>query len=311
MMDDALFSGAATYLSGADGEPTLLVRRLERDGAPVLYIHGATFPSALSVGYRFDGWSWMDDLAHRGFDVWAFDFAGYGGSDRPPGFALPAESQAPIGRTEEAADQIARVVDDILAVTGRSQISLIAHSWGSIAAGLFATRRPKLIDRLVLFGPIAQRTGESPNDPALVRGWRLVSVAQQLARFVEDVPRGHESVLIEPSLAQWGPAYLATDAESAMRSPPSVRIPSGPQADIIDAWSGRLAYDPARITAPTLIVRGEWDSLTNDADAAWLLACLGCARKRDVKIPEGTHLMHLERGRKDLLEAVGVFLGDN
>ena len=36
----------------------------------VLYIHGATFPVALSIGFRFDGHSWMDDLAEAGFDVW-------------------------------------------------------------------------------------------------------------------------------------------------------------------------------------------------------------------------------------------------
>ena len=28
----------------------------------VLYIHGATFPSALSIAYRFDGRSWRDAL---------------------------------------------------------------------------------------------------------------------------------------------------------------------------------------------------------------------------------------------------------
>jgi hypothetical protein len=41
----------------------------------VLYIHGATFPSALSIAHRFDGRSWRDVLNKAGFDVWGLDGA--------------------------------------------------------------------------------------------------------------------------------------------------------------------------------------------------------------------------------------------
>jgi hypothetical protein len=40
----------------------------------VLYVHGATFPSALSIAHRFDGASWRDALGEAGFDVWGLDF---------------------------------------------------------------------------------------------------------------------------------------------------------------------------------------------------------------------------------------------
>jgi len=33
----------------------------------VLYVHGATFSSALSIAHRFDGRSWRDDLAAAGY----------------------------------------------------------------------------------------------------------------------------------------------------------------------------------------------------------------------------------------------------
>jgi len=33
----------------------------------VLYVHGATFPSALSIAHRFDGSSWRDALGAAGF----------------------------------------------------------------------------------------------------------------------------------------------------------------------------------------------------------------------------------------------------
>jgi len=50
----------------------------------VLYVHGATFPSAVSVAHRFDGKSWRDALGEAGFDVWGLDFYGFGHSDRYP-----------------------------------------------------------------------------------------------------------------------------------------------------------------------------------------------------------------------------------
>lgn len=305
-----LFSGETSMLAGCDGEPALLMRRLARNGPPVLYIHGATFPSALSVAYRFEGRSWLDDLAARGFDAWAFDFAGYGGSERPDGFARPAMGQAPIGRAADACAQVGRVVRHIRAVSGGRRVRLIAHSWGSMPAAMFASAHPDFVARLALFGPIARRNGEaSPSSPV---GWRKVTVAQQRARFVEDAPPGHPPVLIEPDLAQWGPAYLATDPSNVGRAQePAVQIPFGPSADIADAWVGRLPYNPAQVNAPTLIVRGEWDHLCDDADAEWFLSNLGAREMRDAKIPKGSHLMHLERSREGLFAAVGDFLHED
>jgi pimeloyl-ACP methyl ester carboxylesterase len=102
---------------------------------------------------------------------------------------------------------------------------------------------------------------------------------------------------------------MATDSTSHMRDPNSVKVPNGPLADLIDAWRGKLAYDPAGIKSPLLIVRGEWDSLSNDSDAGWLLAAATSSpERRYLKIPEATHLMLLEEHRDDLHRATNEFL---
>lgn len=112
----------------------------------------------------------------------------------------------------------------------------------------------------------------------------------------------------EPTVTRIG-AYLASDPSSGSRDPASVLVPNGPSADIDDAWSGHLPYDPARITAPTLIVRGAWETVTTDADARWLYDALRSAPlKRDVKIDRGTHVMHLEASRRQLYREVAAFL---
>lgn len=250
----------------------------------------------------------MDDLAANGFDAWAFDFAGFGGSDRY-GEMDSDRAGLPLGRAQEAAAQIARVVDHIGSVTGRERIAIIAHSWGTIAAGSFATSRPQHVERLCFFGPIARRETATALDPLVVGRWRLLTVADQHARFVEDLPAGHPSVLIEPELEQWGPAFLAADPDAASRNPPAVKVPNGPLADINAAWSGALDYSPEQLTAPLLVVRGEWDRMSTDADADWLLSQAASPIRKDVKIPKGTHLLHLERGRDGLFAAIREFLG--
>lgn len=290
----------------ADGwRPRLLLReqRPERPGRrpPVLYVHGSTFPSALSIMFRLKGRSWADALNASGFDVFGLDFAGYGGSERYP------PDPAPRGHADEAADQINRAVHFIMKQTGAQRVSIVAHSWGTIAAGRFAGQHPELVDKLVLFGPIAQRSG--PPSDEVIPPDNLVTNEAQHARFIGSVPSGERGVLVEEDFPRWASAYLDSDPDSRIRTPPSVKVPTGPDADLAAAWSGQLPYDPAAVRAPTLIVRGAWDPITTDADVFWLRSALrNAAEVRDVKVPRATHLMHLEQGRIDLYAAVDAFL---
>jgi pimeloyl-ACP methyl ester carboxylesterase len=273
----------------------------------VLYVHGATFPSALSIAHRFDGRSWRDALGEAGFHVWGLDFLGFGGSDRYPEMAGPAEAAASLGTTEQTSRQLEAAVRFVCGRLGVPGLSLVAHSQGSVIAGHFAGRCPDLVDRLVLFGPIAQRHG--PADPTPIPAWTTVSLQQQWDRFTADTPDGEAPVLLQRHFRDWGERYLDSDAGSHERSPPAVRIPTGPRRDIAAAWSGRLPYDPALIRCPVAIIRGAWDSLCTDADAAWLFDALAAAPlKRDIKLSRGGHLMHLEEGRAALHREATCFL---
>jgi pimeloyl-ACP methyl ester carboxylesterase len=123
------------------------------------------------------------------------------------------------------------------------------------------------------------------------------------------VPAGEPLLLSREWFDPWVAAYLASDAGSAGRSPSCVRVPAGPVRDILAAAGGKLPYGPQEVTVPTLIVRGEWDSWPTDADAQWLMDALTNAPvKRDVKLPRGTHVMHLESNRLALFAEVEKFL---
>jgi len=275
---------------------------------PVLYVHGGTFPSALSIAHRFDGRSWRDELSAAGFHVWGLDFHGFGQlSDPYPEFQLPAEASPPLGRADDASRQLEAAVRFIREHHGTDRVSLIAHSWGTIVSGLFAGRCPGLVERMVFFGPIARR------EPTAARiqlpGWRLISLEDQWDRFTETVPPGEAPVLLRRHFDEWGERYLDVDATSRTRSPAAVKVPGGAFQDIYDAWDGTLAYDPALVRAPVAIIRGAWDSLCTDADARWLFDSLTASPiRRDIKISRATHLLHLETSRYALYRETEAFL---
>ena len=168
----------------------------------IVYVHGGTFPSSLSIAHRFDGRSWRDALCDAGFHVWGIDFHGFGESDPYPEMREPAEAHLPLGRAGECSRQLEAAVRFICDHHDLTRLSLIAHSWGSIVVGDFAVRCPELIERLVLFGPIARR--DAQGERQRLTGWRLVSLQDQWERFVADVPVGAEPVLSQRHFDEWG-----------------------------------------------------------------------------------------------------------
>lgn len=236
------------------GEPVLRLWREPGPGRSVLFVHGATFPSTLSVAYRLDGRSWMDDLRRRGFDVWSFDLAGYGASEREPAF-LDARADAPAyGRAAAVARQIERVVAEIGRRTGGRQVDIVAHSWGTVPAGLYAAAHPGRNRRLVLFGPLAPSTGGTAG---AATGSSILSDRQaQWDSFAAGTPHGRPD-MGEAAFEAWVTAYLATDPDSQGRSPPAVRVPSGPRVDSAEAGGGVFPYDLAKLQTPTLLIRGQ------------------------------------------------------
>ena len=279
----------------------------------VLYVHGATFPSALSIAHRFDGKSWRDALGEAGFDVWGLDFYGFGHSDRYPEMDQPATDNPPLCVANDAARQLEAAIRFILEHQNIGRLSLISHSWGSMPAVLFAGAHPALVDRLVLFAPIGRRAPRRYETPPSFPAWRIVTPADQWNRFVEDVPAHEPPVLSRIHFEEWAERYLDSDPESRSRDPAGVKTPLGPFSEIIQAWHGRLGCDPALTRSPVAIIRGEWDGLMLDADAHWLFdAFTQSPVKLDIKIGRGTHLMHFETMRLALWrESVNFLLGND
>jgi pimeloyl-ACP methyl ester carboxylesterase len=91
----------------------------------LLYVHGASQAASSTFDLPLDGFSWMDYIARRGYDVYLVDLRGYGGSTRPPEMEKPAAENPPIVRTDVAVQDVGAAVDHILVRRGVAQLNLM------------------------------------------------------------------------------------------------------------------------------------------------------------------------------------------
>ncbi len=279
----------------------------------LLYVHGTSQAAEATFDLPLEGYSWMDYLASRGWDVFLVDLRGYGRSTRPPEMRAPAEANPPIVTTDVAVRDFGAAVDFIRRQRGIARLAIMGWSWGTVIVAAYAARHPDAVSRLVLFAPVWLR-GKRPADERPLGAYATWTVEEARTNLQTGAPAEKRAGLMpEAWFAAWKDAVLATDPEGARQSPPVVRSPNGAPHDSRAHWaSGKPYYDPAEIAAPTLIVHGEWDGLLPLSMAEAIFAKLVRApQKRLVEIGEGTHLLLLEKNRLQLFREVQLFLDES
>ena len=275
----------------------------------VLILPGAAVPVSGNPDYPFTpGRSLMTALAENGLDVWALDYYGFGESDRYPQMNEPADKHPALGTAQECADQVDAVVTYLKKHSRMQRILLVGDSGGTLVAGVFATRRPAEVARLVLFGPVTPFTGGPSQVP--LPAYDLMTSEQLWSLFTSWSDTVGSPPVLDPGASQaWADNYLRSDPTSRTRTPPSVKIPNGRQADLAAVASGRFPYDPGQILAPTLVVMGEWDAIATYPGAEWLLHALRQAHSRRlVVIGHGSHTIQFEAERNELYRTLADFL---
>lgn len=211
----------------------------------ILFVHGSSMASQptfdLSVPGRPHS-SVMDWFAERGFDTWCMDNEGYGRSDkqRPINFDI-----------SNGADDLAAGSEYILQKTGARQLLVYGISSGALKAALFAERHPERVARLALDAFVW--TGEG--SPTLAE--RKKKLPEFLAKnsrpidraFVHSIfNRDHPGCADEATKEAFADAILTLD--DAM-----------PTGTYVDMCSKLPLIDPRKVSAATLIMRGEFDGI--------------------------------------------------
>ncbi len=216
----------------------------------VLFVHGSSMASQptfdLHVPGRPDS-SVMDWFAARGFDTWCVDSEGYGRSDKQRAINCDIAN---------GADDLAAGTEYILGKTGAKRLHLYGISSGALKAALFAQRHPERVARLALDAFVW--TGEG--SPTLAdRRKKLAEFRAKNRRpidraFVHSIfNRDHPGTADEATINAFADAILALDDS----------VPTG---TYVDMCSKLPLVEPQRLTAPTIIMRGEYDGIAGIDD---------------------------------------------
>ena len=278
----------------------------------ILMVHGATYSSASLFDVPLGGRSFMDHLALKGYDVFALDVRGYGGSTRLPEMDAPPQDSAPLVRTDVAVRDLASAVGHILERRGIPRLNLVAMSWGGSVAGAYTAENNDKVVKLALIAPLWLLNTPAPIDAGgALGGYRKVPVLDFRERWLSAAPEAARASLIpEGWFEQWAEASLATDPQGTVEHPRTMRAVNGPIQDIRDYWSaGKALYDVNDIRVPVLLVHAEWDRDVTMATTQDLFGSFKRASyRRWVEIGEGTHMVLLEKNRMQAFDAISQFL---
>jgi len=216
----------------------------------ILFVHGSSMASQptfdLYVPGRPDS-SVMDWFAARGYDTWCMDNEGYGRSDKK----RPINCDIPNG-----ADDLAAGSAYILTATGAKNLLVYGISSGALKAGLFAQRHPERVARIALDAFVW--TGEG--SPTLAERRKKLPQFQAMNRrpmdraFVRSIfSRDHPGTADDATVEAFADAILALDDS----------VPTG---TYVDMCSRLPLVDPAKLTVPTIVMRGEYDGIAGFDD---------------------------------------------
>lgn len=108
----------------------------------------------------------------------------------------------------------------------------------------------------------------------------------------------------------WVSNTLRDESDPAIRKQQSIRVTNGAIQDSRDFWDrGIPLYQPEKITVPVLLVHGEWDANVPTASAQDYFGHLtGTPHKRWVELGEATHMLVLEKTRRQAFTALSSFM---
>ncbi|MFL5413206.1 MAG: alpha/beta fold hydrolase [Myxococcales bacterium] len=217
---------------------------------PVLFlVHGSSISSRPTFDLTVPGkgrYSLMDTFVEYGFDVWTMDHESYGRSTRTEG-----NSDIASGALDLAAG-----IDVVTRETGQKRAHFIGESSGALRAAAFAVAHPERVDRLVLMA----FTYTGKGSPTLQKR------AEQVEYYRTHNRRKRDRDMIRSIFTRDKPGTADPAVAEAMAD---AELPFGemiPTGTYLDMTAHLPVVDPAKVKAPTLVVRGEFDGIATEED---------------------------------------------
>jgi pimeloyl-ACP methyl ester carboxylesterase len=259
---------------------------------PVLFlVHGSSNSSRSSFDLATPGlgeYSMMNIFAQYGFDVWTMDHENYGRSSRTEGNSNIASG----------VEDLKAGIELVVRETGRQKAHLFGESSGGLRAGAYAMARPERVDRLVL----SAFTYRGEGSPTLTERARQV----EFYRTHNRRPRDREMIRSiftrdKPGVTDPAVADFLADAELKFGN----EAPTGTYLDMV---ANLPVVDPAKVLAPVLLVRGEYDGIATVDDLMEFYKLLPNGDRQFAILPGLAHALCFGLNRRLLWHSVRSFL---
>jgi pimeloyl-ACP methyl ester carboxylesterase len=247
---DATVSGQEHWTKKGDVKLFLWEKRAAKPQGTVLFVHGSSMASQPTFDLKVPGRPYssvMDYFVERGFDTWCVDMEGYGRSDKNREISCDIAN---------GADDLAAATDYIAKTRGIRQFLTYGISSGALRAAMFAQRHPDRVKRLALDAFVW--TGEG--SPTLEERKKKLPEFQKMRRrpmdraFMRSIfSRDHPGCAEDKVIEAFADQVLALDDS----------VPTG---TYVDMCSKLPVVDPAKITVPTLVMRGQFDGIAGFDD---------------------------------------------
>ena len=260
---------------------------------PVLFlVHGSSTGAQASFDLKVPDlgeYSMMNVFARLGYDVWAMDHEGYGRSSRTAGNSDIASGVLDL----KAAMPV------VTENTGHTRVHFYGISSGAIRAAAFAQAAPESVDRLVL----AAFTYKGENAPTLKER------AKRLEYYQTHNTRLRDRAMIESIFTRDGlpSAYDAAVAKAIA----DIELQYGdqvPTGTYLDMTSKLPLVDPARVLCPVLMLRGDHDGISTNADLLEFYDHLPNGNRQFVILPYIAHSITDSKNRLMAFHTMHAFL---
>jgi pimeloyl-ACP methyl ester carboxylesterase len=237
----------------------------------ILFVHGSSMASTPTFDLQVPGRpSPMDYFAARGYDCWCVDMEGYGKSTKD------RDHNSPISMGADDCLAAARYIEK---ERGSKPLLVYGISSGALRAALFAQRHPELVGRLACDAMVW--TGEgSPT---------LAERAKKLPEFRANNRRPIDRKFVRSIFERDHPGTADDNVIEAFADAILELDDSIPNGTYVDMCSNLPVCDPEKITAPTLILRGEYDGIASMEDLLKFFAKLPNPDKQFAVMPGIAH----------------------
>ena len=215
------------------------------------------------------------------------------------------QSTLPSDTTRLNAERQVADLDAVRRHFGLEQVVLVAHSYGPLLAASYAIAHPSAVRRMVFFGPVPprradlwQRYGQSMAsrlDSGQVA--RMAEANRRLESPTADVRqacRDYWAIALRPRLAEPDRTLPLIRSDLCASNPAGIRFGLATTNHLVMGsygdWDLRGAL--RNVTAPTLVVHGEAESIPMDLVEEWTTSLPHATLLR---IPRAAHFTYAER----------------